>query len=98
MRGKLALFDFLKPNKGNFGLVLDIGTEFIKALIFEIKGDEAEILGVARVRQKLTEMRGGVVLDIEGVIKNSQEAIARAEEMAKATMENAIRFFKIEKE
>lgn len=90
MRGKLALFDFLKPNKGNFGLVLDIGTEFIKALIFEIKGDEAEILGVARVRQKLTEMRGGVVLDIEGVIKNSQEAIARAEEMAKATATQVI--------
>jgi len=86
----LALFDFLKPNKGNFGLVLDIGTEFIKALIFEIKGDEAEILGVARVRQKLTEMRGGVVLDIEGVIKNSQEAIARAEEMAKATATQVI--------
>ena len=68
------MFDFLKSRKANLGLVLDIGTEFIKALIFEAKADTAEVLGVARIRQKLTEMRGGTVLDIEGVTKKINQA------------------------
>jgi cell division protein FtsA len=61
---------------------LDIGTEYIKTLIFEIKNEKAQIMGVGRQRQKLTEMRGGTVLDIEGVVKNATQAIAKAEEMA----------------
>jgi len=86
----MGLFDFLKSRKANLGLVLDIGTEFIKALIFEAKADTAEVLGVARIRQKLTEMRGGTVLDIEGVTKNSQSAIEKAEKMAKVSVNQVI--------
>ncbi len=82
--------DIFKSRKANLGLVLDIGTEFIKALIFETKADTAEILGVARIRQKLTEMRGGAVLDIEGVTKNSQRAIEKAERMAKVSANQVI--------
>ncbi len=86
----MGFLDIFKSRKANLGLVLDIGTEFIKALIFETKADTAEILGVARIRQKLTEMRGGVVLDIEGVTKNSQRAIEKAERMAKVSANQVI--------
>lgn len=86
----MGLFDFIKSRKANLGLVLDIGTEFIKALIFEIENDTANVLGVARVRQKLTEMRGGSVLDIEGVTKNAQRAIEKAEKMAKKSANQVV--------
>ena len=86
----MGLFDIFKSRKANLGLVLDIGTEFIKCLIFEIKQNKAEILGAGRVRQKLTEMRGGTVLDIEGVTKNAQTAIAKVEKMAGTSADQVI--------
>jgi len=86
----LGLFDIFKSRKANLGMVLDIGTEFIKCLIFEIKQNKAEILGAGRVRQKLTEMRGGTVLDIEGVTKNAQTAIAKVEKMAGTSADQVI--------
>ena len=86
----MGFFNIFKSRKANLGLVLDIGTEFIKCLIFEIKGDKAEILGAGKVRQKLTEMRGGTVLDIEGVTKNAQQAIAKVEKMAGMSADQVI--------
>jgi cell division protein FtsA len=68
---------------------LDIGTEFVKALIGEVKVDEAsgvpshvEILGVGRQRQRLTDMQSGAVTDITGVVENCDSALRMAEKMA----------------
>ncbi len=63
-------------------LALDIGTEFVKALIGEIKGSEIEIIGVGRQRQRLTDMQGGAVTDIRGVVENCDAALRMAEKMA----------------
>jgi cell division protein FtsA len=74
--------DFLKSGKANSAISLDVGTEFVKALIFEIKEGEAQVLGVGRARQKLTDMQGGAVTDISEVIENCRKAISQAEEEA----------------
>ena len=61
---------------------LDIGTEFVKALICEVKDGTAEVIGVGRQRQRLTDMQGGAVTDIAGVVENCDQALRMAEEMS----------------
>lgn len=61
---------------------LDIGTEYIKALIAHIKGDHIEIVGVGRAHQQLSDMHQGAIADIAGVVRNCEEALAQAEEQA----------------
>jgi len=61
---------------------LDIGTAFAKALIVEVRGDHAEVLGVGRYPQSYTHMSDGIVTDIPGVIANCNEALLRAEKAA----------------
>lgn len=63
-------------------MALDIGTEFVKALIGKVKGDGVEIIGVGRQRQRLTDMQGGAVTDITGVVENCDQALRLAEKMA----------------
>jgi len=69
---------------------LDIGTEFVKALIFKVVDDKAEVMGVGRQRQKLTDMAGGMVTDIHGVIKNCEAALERAADQAGILPEQVI--------
>ena len=62
---------------------LDIGTEFAKALVFEI--DEmgcGTVRGVGRKRQGLAHMQSGTVTDIGAVVDNCSTALQEAEEMA----------------
>ena len=61
---------------------LDIGTEFVKALIFRIDEGRGVIVGTGRQRQRLGDMHGGTVTDIAGVVENCSKALDRAEEMA----------------
>lgn len=83
---------FKKKERRNLALSLDIGTEFIKALIFEIdtKTQKGKVIGVGKQRQGLGDMQSGAVADISGVVKNCEEAISRAEEMAEAAADQAI--------
>jgi cell division protein FtsA len=62
---------------------LDVGTEFAKALVFEI--DDAglgTVRGVGRKRQGLSHMQSGTVADIAAVVDNCAVALQEAEEMA----------------
>lgn len=61
---------------------LDIGTEFVKALIARVNGETLEIVGVGRARQDVSDMHGGAIADIAGVVRNCEEALATAEDMA----------------
>lgn len=63
-------------------VALDIGTEFVKALIAKLEGDSLEIIGVGRARQDLSDMHSGAIADIGGVVRNCEEALAAAEEQA----------------
>jgi cell division protein FtsA len=62
---------------------LDVGTEFAKALVFEIdEGGTAVVRGVGRQRQGLAHMQSGTVADISAVVDNCSVALQEAEEMA----------------
>lgn len=63
-------------------VALDIGTEFVKALIAKQKDDTLDIVGVGRARQGLSDMHSGAISDITGVVHNCEEALAEAEDQA----------------
>jgi cell division protein FtsA len=67
---------------GRYIVALDIGTEFVKALIGCVKGDVIEIVGVGKVRQELSDMQAGAIADIASVVANCDEALQDAEKMA----------------
>ncbi|HBG81280.1 TPA: hypothetical protein DDW69_00380 [candidate division CPR2 bacterium] len=73
-----------KRKKDRYYLSLDIGTEFVKCLIFRVDEKEGKgiIIGAGKQRQKLGDMQGGAVTDIGGVVENCDKAISRAEKMA----------------
>ncbi|TSC92817.1 MAG: Actin-like ATPase involved in cell division-like protein [Candidatus Berkelbacteria bacterium Licking1014_7] len=81
----MGIFDFIKGKSkyDNWAIALDIGTEFVKALIFEVKEGEALIKGVGRQRQKLSDMQSGAVTDIAGVIKNCEKALEKSASQAR---------------
>jgi cell division protein FtsA len=62
---------------------LDVGTEFAKALVFEIDDERhGTVRGVGRKRQGLSHMQSGTVADIAAVVDNCAVALQEAEEMA----------------
>jgi cell division protein FtsA len=61
---------------------LDVGTEFAKALVFEIVDGRGIVKGVGRKRQGLAHMQSGTVADISAVVDNCAVALQEAEEMA----------------
>jgi len=81
----MALFNiFHRPKKlkDRYAIALDIGTEFVKALIFRVEPRRGIIVGVGRARQRLQDMHGGGVTDIHGVIANAQKSLEEAAGMA----------------
>ena len=81
---------FRRPTRKPAALSLDIGTEFVKVLVFEVDGDRANVIGAARERQRLSDMQGGGVTDIAGVITTASKAIATASEQAGILPEQAM--------
>lgn len=75
---------FSKKNNDRYFLSLDIGTEFVKCLIFRVDEKEGKgiIIGTGKQRQRLGDMQSGAVTDIGGVVENCDKAILRAEKMA----------------
>jgi len=72
-------------------VALDIGTEFVKALIGHVKPDGTiEIIGVGRQHQALTDMQAGAIADIAGVVENCDKALSEAEAQAGVSVRQAI--------
>lgn len=69
---------------------LDIGTEYVKALIAKLNGDELEVIGVGRAHQRLSDMQSGAVSDISGVVQNCEKALTQAETMAGVSARQAV--------
>jgi len=63
-------------------VALDIGTEFVKALIARQDGEQLNIVGVGRARQDVSDMHSGAIADISGVVRNCEEALSEAEDQA----------------
>lgn len=88
----MGLLDFLKVKNdyNDYAISLDIGTEFVKALIFKVEDKKAKILGVGRQRERLADIQGGVVSDIYGVISNCEAALDQAATQAKILPDQVI--------
>lgn len=76
---------FSRKRKYEQYIALDIGTEVVKSLVFEVDTNEkrAVIIGVGKVLQKPKNMRGGAVSHIQGVIDSSREALSISRKKAK---------------
>jgi cell division protein FtsA len=71
-------------------VALDVGTEFVKALIGKVDGSLIEIIGVGRAHQGLSDMQAGAIADIGGVVQNCNDALAKAEEQAGVSVRTAV--------
>jgi cell division protein FtsA len=87
-----------RPKKEHL-LVLDIGTEFIKALILEIDKNFVEddkikeqglVIGVGRERQSVNNMRAGAVANIDGVSFICKKAFEKAARMSRTKPDKAV--------
>lgn len=80
-----------KSSNDRLMVSLDIGTEFVKALVARIDEDnQIEILGVGRAHQSLTDMQAGAIADIAGVVANCDIALNQAEQQAGVSARSAV--------
>lgn len=71
-------------------VALDIGTEYVKALIGRVAEGEIEIVGVGRAHQGLSDMQAGAVADIGAVVENCDKALNDAEKQAGVSVRGAV--------
>src|SRR5258708_29218249 len=69
---------------------LDIGTEYIKALIIRREGVNGSVLGGGRQHHSSADMGSGAVADIQAVIDNCNDGLEQAEDMAEAIPGRAV--------
>ena len=74
----------------NYIVAVDVGTEFVKAMIAKIDGDDLQVVGVGRARQEMGDMHSGAIADISGVVRNCEEALAEAEDQAGLQAKRAV--------
>lgn len=74
----------------NYLVGLDIGTEYVKALIAHVDGEDIEIIGVGKTHQQISDMHSGAIADITGVVRNCEDALAQAEEQAGLQAKRAV--------
>lgn len=79
-----------KVNENKVLLALDIGTEYIKAVIAEQKKENLEIIGVGKAHQSAGNMYAGAIADIPAVIATCEEALDKAEKMAGVVSKTAV--------
>jgi cell division protein FtsA len=79
-----------RPGGEQYVLALDIGTEYIKALIGKVIGDGIEVVGVGRAHQELSDMQSGAISDIAGVVENCDRALQEAEAQAGVSVRSAV--------
>ncbi len=79
-----------RSKEDRFIVALDVGTEYVKALIAKINDSDLEVVGVGRQHQQLSDMQAGAIADIGGVVSNCNQALAQAEEQAGISVRTAV--------
>src|SRR5947199_8964448 len=74
----------------NYYTALDIGTEYIKALVVKREGRNGVVLGASRQRQELSDMQAGVPSGIQGIIDSCDKALSQAESMCDTFPDQAV--------
>ena len=78
-------------NSDNYLVALDIGTEYVKALIGQVNNEGSiDIIGVGRRHQALSDMQAGAISDIASVVENCDQALTEAENEAGISVRQAI--------
>src|SRR5580704_15250562 len=78
------------PPESRYIVALDIGTEFVKALIGKVTEDHIEITGVGRQHQELSDMQAGAIADIGRVVENCDKALTQAEQQSGVSARSAV--------
>jgi cell division protein FtsA len=68
-------------DKPSFRSVIDLGTEYVKALVVEVAEDRAIIIGQGVARHKGSYASGGAIGDLEAVTATCDQALRQAEDM-----------------
>lgn len=73
-------------------VALDVGTEYVKALIGRIRPEDGgiDIIGMGRTRQNLTDMQAGAIADIGAVVQNCDAALSDAEQQAGVSVRSSV--------
>lgn len=79
-----------KNPEDEYIVALDIGTEFVKALIGRVRDEGVEIIGVGRAHQSLSDMQAGAIADISSVVENCDKALSQAEDQAGVSARTAV--------
>ncbi len=79
-----------KKSSEQYIVALDIGTEFVKALVGRVEGEDVEIIGVGRQHQSLSDMQAGAISDIASVVENCDKALNEAERQAGVSARSAV--------
>lgn len=69
-----------KISKSSTFVALDVGTVFVKALIYSIEDERIVVKGYGKIRQQEDVMRSGMIINLERVISNCDLAIGKAVE------------------
>ncbi len=69
---------------------LDVGTEFVKALLAKVSNDRLEIVGVGRTHQDFNDMQAGAIADIAAVVANCNAALNLAEQQSGVSVRTAV--------
>lgn len=81
----------IKSDEAQHIVALDIGTEFVKALVARVSSDgNIDIIGVGRAHQKLSDIQAGAISDIASVVQNCDQALSDAEAQAGVSARSAI--------
>ncbi len=80
-----------RKDKKQYAISLDIGTEYVKTLIFRVDDNaHGTVVGIGKEKQRLSDMHGGAVTDIQGVIRNCEAAIDQAAQQAGIVPEQVV--------
>lgn len=80
-----------KRNHDDTILALDIGTEFVKAVIArQQKAGDLEVIGVGKAHQGASNMYAGAIADIPAVVEVCEKALNQAEKMAGVTSKTVV--------
>ncbi len=88
---KIPIFSKRKKDtvkEGEILLALDVGTEFIKAAIFQIIDKKVHVVGYAREKQQSNSMHSAMIVNLENVINSTDICIGKALTVADKVLEN----------
>ena len=71
-------------DKPSFRSVIDLGTEYVKTLVVEVREDRATIIGQGIARHKGSYASDGAISDLETVTATCDQALRQAEDMTEA--------------